>query len=59
MGPIESGILGLYFLTLVILAIFGVHRYVMVWLYFRNRAGRARPRPLPGRLPRVTNFMPL
>jgi cellulose synthase/poly-beta-1,6-N-acetylglucosamine synthase-like glycosyltransferase len=59
MGPIESGILGLYFLTLVILAILGVHRYMMVWLYFRNRAGRAEPRPLPKRLPRVTVQLPV
>ncbi len=59
MGPIETGILGLYFLTLIILAILGVHRYVMVWLYFRNRDGRAQPRPLPARLPRVTVQLPI
>ena len=59
MGPIESGILGLYFLTLVILAILGVHRYVMVWLYFRNREARETPQPLPKRLPRVTVQLPI
>jgi cellulose synthase/poly-beta-1,6-N-acetylglucosamine synthase-like glycosyltransferase len=59
MSPLEFGILGLYFLTLIILAILGFHRYVMVWLYFRNRASRARPLPPPKRLPRVTVQLPI
>jgi cellulose synthase/poly-beta-1,6-N-acetylglucosamine synthase-like glycosyltransferase len=59
MSPLESGILGLYFLTLVILGILGVHRYVMVWLYFRHRDGRAMPRPVPRRLPKVTVQLPI
>jgi cellulose synthase/poly-beta-1,6-N-acetylglucosamine synthase-like glycosyltransferase len=59
MSPLESGILGLYFLTLVILAILGVHRYIMVWLYFRHRERKAMPCPLPARLPRVTVQLPI
>jgi cellulose synthase/poly-beta-1,6-N-acetylglucosamine synthase-like glycosyltransferase len=59
MSPLEFGILGLYFLTLIILAILGFHRYVMVWLYFRNRGSRARPAPPPERLPRVTVQLPI
>jgi cellulose synthase/poly-beta-1,6-N-acetylglucosamine synthase-like glycosyltransferase len=59
MSPVEFGILGLYFLTLVILAILGFHRYVMVWLYFRHREKRAVPMPLPRRLPRVTVQLPI
>ena len=59
MSPLESGILGLYSLTLVILAILGVHRYVMVWLYYRRREDRATPRPLPTRLPKVTVQLPI
>ncbi len=59
MSPIDSIILGLYFFVLVILAVFGVHRYVMVYLYFRYRNERARPRPLPARLPHVTVQLPL
>ena len=50
MSPLEFGILGLYFLTLVILAIFGFHRYVMVYLYFRHRDRRAVP-AAPARAP--------
>ena len=41
MSPIEFAILGLYFLTLVVLAVFGFHRYIMVFLYFRHRDQRA------------------
>ncbi len=59
MSPLESAILGLYFLTLVILAVFGLHRYIMVYLYFRHRARKALPLPLPARLPRVTVQLPL
>ena len=47
MSAIEFGILGLYFLTLVILAIMGFHRYVMVWLYFKHKDRKAEPAPLP------------
>lgn len=59
MSPFEIGILGLYFLTLVILAIFGVHRYAMVYLYFRHRDNRAVPLPPPTVLPTVTVQLPL
>ena len=59
MSPIEFAILGLYFLTLVVLAVFGFHRYIMVFLYYRHRDRRARPLPPPARLPRVTVQLPL
>src|SRR5262249_44845837 len=59
MSPLEFAILGLYFLTLVVLAVFGLHRYIMVFLYSRHGARRARPAPLPARLPRVTVQLPL
>jgi cellulose synthase/poly-beta-1,6-N-acetylglucosamine synthase-like glycosyltransferase len=59
MSPFETAILGLYFLTLVILAVFGLHRYVMVYLYLRHKDRRALPAPLPAKLPRVTIQLPL
>jgi cellulose synthase/poly-beta-1,6-N-acetylglucosamine synthase-like glycosyltransferase len=59
MSPLEFAILGLYFLTLVILAVFGLHRYIMVFLYFRHRDQRAISLPLPAKLPRVTVQLPL
>jgi cellulose synthase/poly-beta-1,6-N-acetylglucosamine synthase-like glycosyltransferase len=59
MSPLEAGVLGLYFLTLVILAIFGIHRYVMVYLYYRHKDRRALPVPPPSDLPPVTVQLPL
>jgi cellulose synthase/poly-beta-1,6-N-acetylglucosamine synthase-like glycosyltransferase len=59
MSPLEAATLGLYFLTLVILAVFGLHRYIMVFLYYRHRDRRALPAPLPETLPRVTVQLPL
>src|SRR5438552_11084559 len=59
MSPLEAAVLGLYFLTLVILAVFGLHRYIMIYLYYRNEGRRARPVPLPERRPRVTVQLPL
>ncbi len=52
-------LLTLYFAVLTTLAIFGVHRYWMVYLYFRNRA---RKPELSGRfetLPKVTVQLPV
>ena len=59
MSIVELGILGLYFLTLVILAVMGFHRYVMVWLYLKHKERKAEPRPLPAALPRVTVQLPI
>jgi cellulose synthase/poly-beta-1,6-N-acetylglucosamine synthase-like glycosyltransferase len=59
MSPLEFGILGLYFLTLVVLAVLGLHRYIMIYLYRRDRARKAVPLPPPARLPRVTVQLPI
>jgi cellulose synthase/poly-beta-1,6-N-acetylglucosamine synthase-like glycosyltransferase len=59
MSSFEAAILGLYFLTLVILSVFGMHRYIMLYLYFKHRDRRATPLPLPAELPRVTVQLPL
>jgi hypothetical protein len=59
MSPFEFAVLGLYFLVLVILAVFGLHRYVMVYLYLRHRARKAQRAAPPAVLPRVTVQLPL
>jgi cellulose synthase/poly-beta-1,6-N-acetylglucosamine synthase-like glycosyltransferase len=59
MSLFEAAILGSYFLTLVILSVFGFHRYIMLYLYYRYRDQRALPAPLPETLPRVTVQLPL
>ena len=59
MSFFEGGLLGLYFLTLVVLALFGLHRYVMVYLYYRHQDRAAQPKAVRGELPRVTIQLPI
>ena len=57
----QTLILVLYFFVLSILAIYGWHRYFLVYLYMKNR-GRAPeplPPPDPADLPRVTIQLPI
>ncbi len=53
-----------YFLVMIILAFYGIHRYQLVWLYFRNRrkashSGAPPAQFLPGDLPFVTIQLPI
>ncbi|MDE3105151.1 MAG: glycosyltransferase family 2 protein, partial [Acidobacteriota bacterium] len=53
-----------YFIVMVILAFYGVHRYQLVWLYFKNKKNAARwdnpPMRWPeGELPYVTIQLPI
>ncbi len=61
MSLISTAILFLYFLVLVILGVFGFHRYVMVYLYTRHHKSKAGFRPLSAGEPppRVTVQLPL
>src|SRR3954467_2341457 len=59
MTPAETLTLAAYFFVLIVLAIYGWHRYYLVYLYMSNRDKE----PLPGRpldpLPVVTIQLPL
>jgi len=59
MSQIEIAILGAYFVTLVILAVFGTHRYLMIYLYYKHRSRRPTEAPLPDELPIVTVQLPI
>ncbi len=53
-----------YFIVMVILAFYGIHRYQLVWLYFKNRKNAAKwdepPQSWPeGELPFVTIQLPI
>ena len=53
-----------YFIVMVILAFYGVHRYQLVWLYYRNRRNAAHSSQPPRRfaesdLPFVTIQLPI
>jgi cellulose synthase/poly-beta-1,6-N-acetylglucosamine synthase-like glycosyltransferase len=58
----ETLVLVLYFFVLSILAIYGWHRYYLVYLYMKNRGKAPNPALLPaalGELPRVTVQLPI
>ena len=49
-----------YFVVMVILAGYGIHRYVLVYMYYRNRKNRTTEPPASLHdLPRVTIQLPI
>ena len=53
-----------YFVVMLILAFYGIHRYQLVWLYYRNRRNEAKSSEPPARfneedLPFVTVQLPI
>ena len=48
-----------YFTILVILSIYGIHRYYLTYLYMKNRHRAPRPRKFFERLPRITVQLPI
>ena len=56
---LETLILALYFFVLSILAIYGWHRYYLVYLYMKNKGNAPAPAPEPAVLPPVTVQLPI
>jgi cellulose synthase/poly-beta-1,6-N-acetylglucosamine synthase-like glycosyltransferase len=48
-----------YFTILIILSIYGLHRYFLVYVYLKNRRKTPRPREYFQQLPRVTVQLPI
>jgi cellulose synthase/poly-beta-1,6-N-acetylglucosamine synthase-like glycosyltransferase len=48
-----------YFVVMVILAMYGIHRYVLVYYFFKNRKKIAPPPPEISEWPRVTVQLPI
>src|SRR5262249_10410077 len=59
MTPAETLTLVSYFFVLIILAVYGWHRYYLVYLYMRNRDKEPKPGPPLDPLPVVTIQLPL
>jgi cellulose synthase/poly-beta-1,6-N-acetylglucosamine synthase-like glycosyltransferase len=55
----ETLILVVYFFVLSILAIYGWHRYYLVYVYMKNKARAPAPLPPPAVLPPVTVQLPI
>src|SRR5918997_2508190 len=59
MTSTEPLIIVLYFFVLSILAIYGWHRYYLVYLYMKNKDKAPAPLPPPSVLPPVTVQLPI
>src|SRR5204863_9088694 len=57
--PAETLTLGAYFFVLIILAVYGWHRYYLVYLYMSNRDKEPQQGPPLDPLPVVTIQLPL
>ena len=55
----ETLILAVYFFVLVILAVYGWHRYYLVYLYMKNKDKQPVPGGILDTLPRVTVQLPI
>src|SRR5215510_2351824 len=59
MTPAETFTLASYFFVLIVLAVYGWHRYYLVYLYMRNRDKAPKPQPPLDPCPVVTIQLPL
>jgi len=59
MTPVETVILATYFFVLVILAVYGWHRYYLVYLYMKNKERQPVPAGKFDALPAVTVQLPI
>src|SRR6059058_621869 len=59
MTPVETFTLAAYFFVLIVLAVYGWHRYYLVFLYMRNRDKEPTRQPPLDPLPIVTIQLPL
>ena len=59
MTPVETLTLAAYFFVLIILAVYGWHRYYLVYLYMRNKDRQPKAGPALAPLPVVTIQLPL
>src|SRR5687768_15608060 len=58
MTPSDALVLATYFFVLVILAVYGWHRYYLVYLYMKNKDRRPEPVGMK-QLPKVTVQLPI
>jgi cellulose synthase/poly-beta-1,6-N-acetylglucosamine synthase-like glycosyltransferase len=59
MTLVESLLLALYFLVLIVLSVYGSHRYFMAYLYYRHKYDIPTPKGTLEKLPSVTIQLPI
>ncbi len=59
-NPFDAALLLPYFAVMILLAIYGVHRYTLVWVYYKHRKDyKPHPPTEFAELPRVTVQLPI
>jgi cellulose synthase/poly-beta-1,6-N-acetylglucosamine synthase-like glycosyltransferase len=59
LNSFDLAVMAPYFVVMVILAMYGIHRYVLVYYFFKNRKRIAPPPPEISEWPRVTVQLPI
>src|SRR3989338_3647327 len=59
MTPVETLVLAAYFFVLLILAVYGWHRYYLVYVYMKHKHEQPVPKSTFDELPAVTIQLPL
>jgi len=59
MGPWQTAILLTYYSVLVLLSVYGLHRYVLVYLYYKHKESARTPAATFDELPKVAVQLPL
>jgi cellulose synthase/poly-beta-1,6-N-acetylglucosamine synthase-like glycosyltransferase len=59
MSHLDIATIGAYVAVLLVLSVYGSHRYYMAYLYYRHKYALPTPRARFGRLPRVTVQLPI
>jgi len=59
LNSFDLAVMAPYFVVMVILAMYGIHRYVLVYYFFKNRKHIAPPPPEISEWPRVTVQLPI
>jgi cellulose synthase/poly-beta-1,6-N-acetylglucosamine synthase-like glycosyltransferase len=55
----DQAVVAIYLTVLVVIAVYGFHRYVLVYLYFKHRNNGYKPKSQFTTLPRVTVQLPM
>src|SRR5512134_1586234 len=59
MSPLDIATIGAYVAVLLVLSVYGSHRYYMAYLYYRHKYALPTPRGRFASLPRVTIQLPV
>jgi cellulose synthase/poly-beta-1,6-N-acetylglucosamine synthase-like glycosyltransferase len=59
LNSFDMAVMAPYFVVMIILAMYGIHRYALVYSFYKNRKRLAPPPPATAEWPRVTVQLPI